>query len=354
MGLKCFKAKESKSNEVSYPKFTYLSTEACVMIKFTSPNNKEAKKILMDPNKRLPTDALVCKISTDYFFIAGGINLFTWSRCAESYELQFQHKTILKKDDCPFIPHGGSLYVHEMQVYLVGSTQSTAQHNEADFDPDNPPEPFKPAKLMPIDVYDKCIKPAPILRFSIARGKWKEVKISPENFIERNGVTPEKSPDQLYLPGTCKMDNKIMFIGGLVLNEEELVSNEDIYTFDLDKREVMLMKVRFDFGPLTELKCSRATKKRIIILGGYDKEMNYNKLIFRYTVDLGLKAKHITLPDGCKFADNNNPIGKYRFSVFFGYPLVFLTRFRTDRREYINITAQPPDERRIEESKIDE
>jgi hypothetical protein len=224
-----------------------------------------------------------------------------------------------------------------MQIYLVGYAQEADTHDEFNNDHEVIPAPFRKVQHDPL-MNGKPLKPGVFLRYSIPRDRWKEVVVNPD-LKDYEGDPLDYTPDMLLLPGTCKVDSKIFFFSGLCEEQGEFFANKLILTFDLESRKVGKMNVKFEFGPFTEMKCAKVSKKRIILLGGYDKDMEYNRTIFRYTVDFGLKAKKELLKAGFQFTDNNPPIGKYRFCVFFGYPWVFMKRIQTNRREYINIST---------------
>jgi hypothetical protein len=142
MGGKCFGAKKGVDNTPQYPKFTYLSTESATKIKFVSPNQLKSKKIPQEPDKRLPANAMTCKISKNSFIIVGGISLYRWSHCANVYELDFKSLKITNKAQCPFVPIGGNLFLHNQQVYLLGSSIDTATALD-DIDLEVMPFPFR-------------------------------------------------------------------------------------------------------------------------------------------------------------------------------------------------------------------
>jgi hypothetical protein len=337
MGAKCTKQKPGKV-KTPYPKFTYFSTEAAMTVKFNGPQQLRAQQLALPPEHKLPADALTCKVAQKFYFIVGGINMYTWGQCADCYAVRFDRFSITKRADCLYAPYGGTLYLYETQIYLVGSGFNANPQLEADLEVEKIPPPFnmtgKQAWIM-----KKYLRPGAILRYSIPRNRWKEVMLSSE-LLESDEIVLATTPDKLFFPGTCQIDSKILFFSGLFENEEgELAKNEHIYTFDILTRKIGLMKVRFEFGPFTELKCAKVSKKRILILGGYNDQFEYNRKIFRYTVDLGLKIKKELLAEGVRLTDNNPPVGKYKFAVFFGYPTVFLTRFGTERREYLKINT---------------
>ena len=350
MGSKCFKSKSSKEVPNPYPKFTYVTTEAYLSIKFISKSNMVPKKLPFNPaEKRLPLDPLICKIAPDYFFITGGIDMFNWQRILSSFELRFEIRqnieSITPKEPCLYAPYGGTLYMHESQIYLVGSAENTIS-TEAEYDPDKIVEPFRPAGPQTLRNH-KSLRPGKILRYSIPRNAWSELDLKPEMLEEVDGVKPSRSPDSILLPGTCKVENKIFFIGGILEGEER---QDRVYTLDLETRKVqeLSVKLRFEFGIFSELKCSRVSNNTIYVLGGFDKEHEYNKRIFCFKVKIGWEEFNGGWNQGCteqideekRFCDHYPPSGKGHYAIFYGYPKVLLINHKTKKKEIIDISVE--------------
>jgi hypothetical protein len=338
MGGKCFGVKESYESQIPFPKFTYLTSEAAMKIKFISPSEMKATKIPLQPDKRLPANALVCKTSSSNFIIVGGLSLYRWSQCSSVYELDFESIKITPKAECPFIPIGGSLHKHNRQVYLIGSSSDMNFRNDGELE--NEPYPFKKIKTSSAYHGYKALKPALFYRYSLVRDRWKEVIIT-EHFWE--GDIPDEIkviPNQLLLPGTCKVNEKILFFSGLTEKDQKWQANENIYWFSLETRKIGVMATKFIFGGLTEMRCARVTKNRILILGGFDSESNYNSMIFEYVMDSGIRRFNGNIEQDRFFCDNNLPVGKYRYGVFFGYPSALLIRCKDEKLEYLNLRCE--------------
>lgn len=338
MGGKCFGIKDAIDISPQYPKFTYLSTEAAMKIKFFGPNKLKSAKIPQQPDKRLPANAMTCKVSKNVFFIVGGINLYRWNYCANVFELDFENLKITNKADCPFVPIGGNLVLHNKQVYLLGSSVDTALPID-NIDSEELPYPFKKKETRSLHLERKLLKPSSFYRYSTVRDRWKEIPLKDELWEQDTPDEDKILPNKLLLPGVCQVNDRVLFFSGLV-EKQTWEANESIYWFSLLSKNIGVMKVKFFNAGFTEMKCASMTKKRILILGGFDMDGQYNRTIYRYTMDQEIMRKEEEIDSKYFFCDNNPPIGKYRFAVFFGYPLVFLTRYNTERREYLSIKLE--------------
>ena len=335
MGGKCFGPKNKKDNTPQYPKFTFLSTESATKIKFISPDQLKSKKIPQEPDKRLPANAMTCKLSKNSFIIVGGISLYRWSHCANVYELDFKSLTITNKAQCPIVPIGGNLFFHNQQVYLLGSSVDTATALD-EIDSEVMPYPFRKKQIISLHKDHKLLKPSSFYRYSVVRDRWKEVVLN-DGLWEEGTLDEDKvMPNKLLLPGICQSHTKVLFFAGLI-EKGTWVANESIYWFSLVSRNLGVMKVKFFNVGFTEIKCVNMTKKRILILGGFDVDGVYNRTIYRYTVDEEIARREEEIKGEYFLCDNNPPVGKYRFAVFFGYPIAFLTRLNTQRREYLSL-----------------
>jgi hypothetical protein len=78
MGGKCLSSnKKHEEKQLAYPKFNHINTESAVLTKFKNPSCILTKMIPLNPQSKLPFDALVCKIATDHYFIVGGVKFST-------------------------------------------------------------------------------------------------------------------------------------------------------------------------------------------------------------------------------------------------------------------------------------
>ena len=174
MGVKCFKSEEPATVDMPYPKFSYMNTEAGVLIKFINPSNMITKTIHLNLDRRIPADALICKIAPDYYFITGGLYLASFTRVSTSFELRFNREAdeeqIVSKVQCPYIPYGGTLYLYCTQIYLVGYMQDPNLGHQNEIDPDKAPEPFRSKDRLPL-LLNKNLRPGPVLRYSILGDK---------------------------------------------------------------------------------------------------------------------------------------------------------------------------------------
>lgn len=338
MGGKCFGVKQIKESEDAYPKFTYVTTEAAMKVKFINPSKILTQKIMLQPEKRLPSNALTCKISSSQFIIVGGLSLYRWTLCAAVYELDFESKTIKDKAECPFIPIRGSLYRHNHQVYLIGSATDLTSVNDVEVEVI--PYPFKKINVASAREEHKGLKPCNFYRYSLVRDRWKEVALNDDVWDEEVEIDDKVLPSKLLLPGTCKVDEKILFFSGLVEKGNEWQANENIYWFSLNSRKIGIMKTKFEFGGFTEMKCARVTKKTVLILGGFGTGGHYNTMIFEYVVDSRLQGISARIKDGINFCDNCEPVGKYSYGIFFAYPEAFLIKAKSERIEYLNLRCE--------------
>lgn len=356
MGGKCLTIPKSpEPKPLQFPKFTYLSTESCVSFKFISPDKITSKRIVME-SERLPTDALVCKVAPNYFFITGGLNLNNWDRVDKCFELRFSNTPesgkIEPKEHCPHIPYGGTLYLHESQIYLVGSAQEISENLDKEVDANFIMEPFREYGPQPL-LLQKHLESLLILRYSITRNRWKPIQHTPEMLKEDNEIVSDRFPDMILLPGTCKVDSKIFFFGGQLEKEVESTNakgekimvkaldklNQNVYTLDLNSRKVKKLETFFE-GIFAEPKCVYLSEGEIIILGGYNEELEYNKKIYFYQIgDEKVVEEKQVLDGNNKFHDNYPPVGKYNFAMFFGYPNVLVINHQANTKETIRITA---------------
>jgi hypothetical protein len=342
MGNKCFKTDNIEVEVANpYPKFTYVNSESALMVNFISPEKKLGLIVKLNPDQKLPFNSLVCKISKFKYFILGGLKLLTSSKTNEAFVLDFQEKTLEKKEPCTYIPYGGSLFYRYSQVYLIGSSQDSGIEY-TDNITEKIPDPFRPKSNQSL-LRNKILNIAPILRYSMLRNRWKEVEITDKMLEKTNGVSPNELPNEILLPGTFKIDSKIYFIGGLVKKKENIEPNKNIYTFDLDTRKVFMMSVEFNFEPLTELKCACVSSRKVIIMGGYNKNFEYNRNIFKYIIDIEISKEDLEIKKNYEFVDNHSPVGKYKLAVFFGYPDALLFDHRTQRLEYLDLSCLPMD-----------